>query len=169
MFLGWIHRRAVGEGSLVVGPSPRGTYLRVAEALRQRLGDSGAQQVLPSEATLMHEYGVSRTTVRRALQTLAAEGLLGSRPGIGWQSVAGPATVGSESKPTARRNSWVGRFGLHQVWVVPGPERLVRPGTAVGQGGVYAASRAARRATIGFMRKGLRPALCAGRRPFARS
>ncbi|MEU1782023.1 GntR family transcriptional regulator [Streptomyces abikoensis] len=72
-------------------PSPRGTYLRVAEALRQRLSAGDLQHTLPSEAALMGDYGVSRTTVRRALQALAAEGLLQSRPGIGWQTAASQA------------------------------------------------------------------------------
>ncbi|MFC5719873.1 GntR family transcriptional regulator [Streptomyces gamaensis] len=65
-------------------PNPRGTYLRIANALRHGLDAKVGQRGLPSEADLMREYGVSRTTVRRALHVLAAEGLIESRPGIGW-------------------------------------------------------------------------------------
>ncbi|MCC3775359.1 GntR family transcriptional regulator [Streptomyces sp. UNOB3_S3] len=72
--------------------SPRGTYLRIASALRQRLGAEAEQRSIPSEAALMDEFGVARTTVRRALQTLAAEGLIESRPGVGWQLREGRAT-----------------------------------------------------------------------------
>ncbi|GAA0426370.1 GntR family transcriptional regulator [Streptomyces luteireticuli] len=70
-------------------PSPRGTYLRVAEGLKRRLAMGVVHQVIPSEAVLMREYDVSRTTVRRALRTLAAEGLIRSRPGVGWEVVVG--------------------------------------------------------------------------------
>ncbi|MFF4220038.1 GntR family transcriptional regulator [Streptomyces nondiastaticus] len=72
--------------------SPRGTYLRIAEDLRARLGGDVGQQCLPSEAALMREYGVSRSTVRRALHLLAAEGLIESSPGIGWRPRAATAT-----------------------------------------------------------------------------
>jgi GntR family transcriptional regulator len=47
-------------------------YTVLAQALAQRT--IGAGQALPSEPTLVREYGVSRTTVRRALARLAAEG-----------------------------------------------------------------------------------------------
>ncbi|MFI2077018.1 GntR family transcriptional regulator [Streptomyces triculaminicus] len=75
------------------GMSPRGTYLRIAEALRKRIGGDAEQQRLPSEASLMGEYGVSRTTVRRALRVLAADGLVESVPGVGWRAVADTVTL----------------------------------------------------------------------------
>ncbi|AUY51933.1 GntR family transcriptional regulator [Streptomyces sp. CB01881] len=72
--------------------SPRGTYLRLADALRAQIsGDPTAS--LPSEAGLMELHGVSRTTVKRALDMIAAEGLIRSKPGIGW------IVVGQEQKP----------------------------------------------------------------------
>jgi GntR family transcriptional regulator len=39
---------------------------------------------LPSESDLSAEYGVSRVTVRRALELLREEGLVDSRQGFGW-------------------------------------------------------------------------------------
>jgi GntR family transcriptional regulator len=61
-------------------------YLTLADALRARLtaGRYGAGGSLPSEATLGREHGVSRVTVRRALELLRAEGLVTSRQGAGW-------------------------------------------------------------------------------------
>jgi DNA-binding GntR family transcriptional regulator len=58
-------------------------YLDVAAALRSRIagGDVGR---LPSEAELGTEFGVSRVTVRRALESLRDEGLVTSRRGAGW-------------------------------------------------------------------------------------
>ncbi|GHF42404.1 hypothetical protein GCM10010218_24430 [Streptomyces mashuensis] len=74
------------------GSSPRGTYLRIAETLRQQLNAGEIEEALPSEAALMRAHAVSRTTVRRALQTLAAEGLIEALPGVGWQVQGGVAT-----------------------------------------------------------------------------
>ncbi|MFE2567474.1 GntR family transcriptional regulator [Streptomyces mirabilis] len=69
--------------------SPRGTYLVISEALRQRIGKDETAEAVPSEAELMREHGVSRNTIRRALKVLEAEGVLESAPGIGWRVVRG--------------------------------------------------------------------------------
>jgi GntR family transcriptional regulator len=58
-------------------------YLDVAAALRERIAD-GLLGALPSEAELGGEFGVSRVTVRRALEALRDEGLVASRRGAGW-------------------------------------------------------------------------------------
>ncbi|MFD8598399.1 GntR family transcriptional regulator [Kitasatospora sp. NPDC059646] len=73
--------------------SPRGTYLRIADALRIKIKENPELTALPSEAALMREYGAGRTTVKRALDVLAAEKLIRSKPGIGW------AVAGGEVKP----------------------------------------------------------------------
>ncbi|MBH1934278.1 winged helix-turn-helix transcriptional regulator [Streptomyces sp. AV19] len=72
--------------------SQRGTYTRIADALRLRLTEEPDQSVLPSEAALMREYGVARTTVRRALRALAAQGLVEAVPGVGWRVRTGGDT-----------------------------------------------------------------------------
>ena len=61
-------------------------YLDVAAALRASLvaGGYGAGGALESEAELGTRYGVSRVTVRRALEELRGEGLVNSRKGAGW-------------------------------------------------------------------------------------
>jgi GntR family transcriptional regulator len=58
----------------------------LAQDLRERiaLGDVGESGELESEAGLGARYGVSRVTVRRALELLRDEGLISSRRGSGW-------------------------------------------------------------------------------------
>ncbi len=74
--------------------SPRGTYLQIADALRAEIGGDLGLTELPSEAALMETHGVARTTVKRALDVLAGEGLIRSRPGVGWM------IVGEDTKPS---------------------------------------------------------------------
>ena len=61
-------------------------YLEVAQRLRELIatGDFGAGGALESETDLAQRYGVSRMTLRRALETLRAEGLVEARKGAGW-------------------------------------------------------------------------------------
>jgi GntR family transcriptional regulator len=61
-------------------------YVDVASELRDRLaaGRYRPGGPLPSEAELGEELSASRVTVRRALETLKAEGLVTSRRGSGW-------------------------------------------------------------------------------------
>jgi DNA-binding FadR family transcriptional regulator len=69
--------------------SPRGTYLVIAEALRNEIQAGRGIDSLPSEADLMGLHGVSRNTIRRALKVLEADGVVQSAPGIGWRVVRG--------------------------------------------------------------------------------
>lgn len=66
--------------------SPRGTYLVVAQAMREAIKGG---EPLPSESTLMRSHGVARNTVRRALKVLEADGVVESVPGVGWRSAQG--------------------------------------------------------------------------------
>lgn len=69
--------------------SPRatawGAYKAIASSLRQRItgGEYAAGSLLPSEAELTAEYGVSRNTLRRALTELEGERLVTVLPGRG--------------------------------------------------------------------------------------
>ncbi|QXJ20621.1 winged helix-turn-helix transcriptional regulator [Actinomadura graeca] len=73
--------------------APRGTYLRLTDALRKRLKDGtyAPGSRLPSEAALCAEFNVARNTVRRALAALEAEGLMMVRTGLG-RFAHGPTT-----------------------------------------------------------------------------
>jgi len=61
-------------------------YQAIADDLRRRIeaDEFGAGGLLPSEADLSATHGVSRVTVRKALDVLRDEGLLDSRQGFGW-------------------------------------------------------------------------------------
>lgn len=60
-------------------------YEALARALRQMIlsGTYGAGDLLPTEAVLTERFGVSRQTVRKALEQLAADGLIEKRQGSG--------------------------------------------------------------------------------------
>lgn len=72
-----------GEG-YVPQASPRGTYLQISEALRQKIEKGKIRDALPSEAELMRTYGVGRSTIGRALRTLKTDGVIESVQGAGW-------------------------------------------------------------------------------------
>lgn len=60
-------------------------YLDVAQRIRERIAlGQLAGGALESETDLARRYGVSRMTLRRALETLRDEGLVSSRKGAGW-------------------------------------------------------------------------------------
>jgi GntR family transcriptional regulator len=66
-------------------PGPLPLYHQLEENLRARIhGDEFAPgAVLPTEEQICAEYGVSRITVRRALDALIAQGLIVRRRGVG--------------------------------------------------------------------------------------
>ncbi|MER6316284.1 GntR family transcriptional regulator [Streptomyces sp. NPDC001581] len=64
-------------------PSPRGTYLTISEALRARIAEGTYPDGLPSEAEIGREFGVARTTVRRALRALEEAGDVTTVAGVG--------------------------------------------------------------------------------------
>lgn len=59
-------------------------HAHLAAILRARIDDGSYEGRLPSEAELMDEFGVSRTTVRAALAALLNQGLLTSASGVGY-------------------------------------------------------------------------------------
>jgi GntR family transcriptional repressor for pyruvate dehydrogenase complex len=79
---------------------------RVAEHLRARIvqGDLGPGQRLPGERQLAEALGVSRVSVRSALQCLKAEGFLESKQGRGTQVVSSAKSMGSPLLALVRGN-----------------------------------------------------------------
>jgi DNA-binding GntR family transcriptional regulator len=67
-------------------------YRTIADELRRRVesGDLAAGALLPSESELSESYGVSRVTVRKALELLREESLIDARQGFGWFVAAAP-------------------------------------------------------------------------------
>jgi GntR family transcriptional regulator len=61
-------------------------YELVRETLRRAIaaGETGPGGVLPTEAELCARHAASRTTIRRALLALRAQGIVQSRQGSGW-------------------------------------------------------------------------------------
>ncbi|MGW7312640.1 GntR family transcriptional regulator [Streptomyces sp. NPDC054865] len=60
----------------------------ISEALRTRIASRLYAEALPSEAEIGREFGVARTTVRRALRALEESGEISAVPGVGWQVAA---------------------------------------------------------------------------------
>src|SRR6185436_20072382 len=72
------------------GPIP--LYYQIAKRLREAIGSGelSAGTRVENEQTLVQQLGISRPTIRRALQELVDEGLLVRQRGIGTQVVGGP-------------------------------------------------------------------------------
>ncbi len=71
------------EAALAGAEDPRPLYRRLHDALAEalRLGIAGPSGRLPSERQLSLRLGISRVTLRRALDELSADGLLSRRQG----------------------------------------------------------------------------------------
>jgi DNA-binding GntR family transcriptional regulator len=72
-----------GWEAVRVGPTPWGTYARIADVLRERWRDAEPGTPIPSETELATEFGVVRNTVRRALAELEREKLIATLAGRG--------------------------------------------------------------------------------------
>ncbi|MER5648368.1 GntR family transcriptional regulator [Streptosporangium sp. NPDC002524] len=69
-------------------------YLQIAEIIRQRITEANlpSGHAVPSETDIRSEFGVARTTARRAVQTLRDEGLVYTVQGEG--TFVGPPDEG---------------------------------------------------------------------------
>lgn len=72
-------------------------WRRTASTITQRVTDGTypAGSKLPAERTLTESLGVSRVTLRKALQTLVDEAVLRASPGRGWFVTASPDQTAS--------------------------------------------------------------------------
>src|SRR3954451_9517084 len=73
------------DPTAVSSDRPLPLYLQLADYLRQLIvqGAQADRDVLPGEREIAKRLGVSRVTVRKALQILDEEGVLDHRPGAG--------------------------------------------------------------------------------------
>jgi GntR family transcriptional regulator len=67
-------------------PLPK--YHQIYLVLREQLDEGRFAEGLPGEIALMQQFAVARVTVRRALERLAAEGLISREPGRGTRPLA---------------------------------------------------------------------------------
>ena len=68
-------------------------------------------EMLPTEMTLCASFGVSRATVRQALATLRAEGLITTRPGVGAKVVAASSPMPGSFAASFQSLQDLTRFG----------------------------------------------------------
>lgn len=76
-------------------------YAQVMTAIQERIesGEYPAGEMLPSETQLVREFGVGRTTVVRALQTLAMQGWIEREHGRGSFVKGRPAATTERARP----------------------------------------------------------------------
>ena len=102
-------------------------YQEIADYLRHLIAASRPGDRLPSEAQLCDRFGVSRMTVRQAVQLLANERLLVRRRGEG--TFTAPRAVArllgsplSFTESMRRRGRRASSHLLHAGWIEPSPE-----------------------------------------------
>jgi GntR family transcriptional regulator len=78
-------------------PLPK--YHQVYLVLREHLAEGRFAAGLPAEMRLMQQFGMSRATVRKALERLAAEGLIERRAGRGTMPRSGHTVTASTVAP----------------------------------------------------------------------
>lgn len=80
--------------------SPRGTFLKVADAVRAQIDADSEMGELPSAAELMRDHGVSRGVALRAFGALRDEGLAEPVPGGRWRVVRDGRSSDGQPLPT---------------------------------------------------------------------
>jgi GntR family transcriptional regulator len=111
--------------AMTAAVTPR--YQEIADYLRRLIAASRPGDRLPSEAELCERFGVSRMTVRQAVQLLANERLLVRRRGEG--TFTAPRVVArllgsplSFTESMRRRGLRASSRMLHAGWIDPSPE-----------------------------------------------
>lgn len=99
------------DPAVVLSAGPVPLYHQIAEDLQQRIlgGGIASGDALPTEEKLCEQYGVSRITVRRAVDDLIQAGLVRRRRGVG--------TFVTDRRETGRSTSLVG--SLYEVLAYP--------------------------------------------------
>ena len=121
--------------SMTTDATPR--YREIADYLRRLIAASRPGDRLPSEAALCERFGVSRMTVRQALELLSNERLLVRRRGEG--TFAAPRVVPrllgsplSFTESMRRRGLRASSRLLHAGWIEPSPEDRAALGLPMG-------------------------------------
>ena len=122
-----------------------GSYQQIADALRGRLVDVPGGGRVPSEAALGCEFGVSRTTVRRALAVLESEGVIRVDPGRGRVVGSGPVRTAALHVEIASRL----RFRIREGACPPGSTLPSESALASAEGVSRSTARAAYRVLEG--------------------
>ncbi|MCA0401806.1 MAG: GntR family transcriptional regulator [Proteobacteria bacterium] len=111
--------------------SPTPLYLQLAELIRAQVkdGDIRVGEALPSERELSDAIGISRVTVRKALDVLLREGLLSRRHGSGTYiapRIEQPAALlaGFTSDMTNRGQA-AGSLWIERITGMPTPDEAV--------------------------------------------
>ncbi|AUW93819.1 MAG: GntR family transcriptional regulator [Sulfobacillus thermosulfidooxidans] len=89
-------------------PLPRQVEARIKERIIS--GECRAGEQLPSEEELAHEYGVSRATVREAVSSLALQGYLIKRRGVG-TFVGQPDAISGGLESLISITEWIRQSG----------------------------------------------------------
>lgn len=128
-----------GGGVRTIAPTEH-LHARLAAELRSRIksGEWAPGDQLPTEAELMARYGVSRSTVRAAVQQLESQGLTATRHGIGTfvtrfgHSISAGLQELQSMSETIRAHGMEPRMEYHHAEVRPATEEeceaLDRPG-----------------------------------------
>lgn len=82
-------------------PLPK--YHQIYLVLCEQLAEGRFAQGLPGEFALMEEFGVARVTVRRALEKMAADGLIAREPGRGTRPIEAPVPTIAQGADGAQR------------------------------------------------------------------
>jgi GntR family transcriptional regulator len=103
-------------------------YQEIADELRRRATTAPAGSVLPSEAEMSVEFGVSRVTIRRALELVRDEGLVAARQGFGWFVATEPVPQSLSSLATIESHlEGVGKLSERKIEAFafePAPDRV---------------------------------------------
>ncbi len=112
-----------------VRPDPRPLYQRAEEALVKRVSRMAAGEQLPPEPLLAQRMGISRATLREAMRSLAQQGRLVRRQGIGTFVGDGHAVIENGLEVLESLDTLGQRLGLHmEMGEVRVEQRLIDAG-----------------------------------------
>ncbi|MFF4725176.1 GntR family transcriptional regulator [Streptomyces mirabilis] len=131
--------------------SPRGTFMKIADAVKSQIEADPHMAELPSAADLMRDYKISRGVALRAFAVLRQEGVAEPAPGGRWRVVR--AGAGVDRRPLDQRiadiitaegleageafpsaSTLAERFGVSRPTVAKALEKLETAGVLAGGG-----------------------------------